>query len=119
MEMTTSEKVAHLHQIAKRVLDAPNFGDAFYAAKDLYNVAEDHLYDFVNREVLGMPGWCGVDAKEGWGYEELTADPYDTSIEFKDARLGFQVTPEQKSKLRDQGITHGWICYEDGTEAHF
>jgi len=119
LEQTPEEKLDRWKKLAQYVLDAKTFGEGLFTAKDLESMVDDDLTDFVCRDILGLKGWCGTDPGQTWGFEDLTWDSYDTSIEFKGCVPGFEITPEQKQKLVAVGITHGWICYNDGSEKHF
>lgn len=81
---------------------------AIYDAQDAKSAAEERLLDLLFGE-----------KHEGAHFGEFTFDPYDGSVEFKDAGAGFLLTPDHLKSLWDSGFQRTWVCYTDGSERHY
>lgn len=63
----------------------------------------------------------GLDPEDvdSWHHDDFTHDYYDGSYELKDADPAWTPTPDQIRATFALGFACCWICYRDGSEAHY
>lgn len=81
---------------------------AIYDAQDAKSAAEERLLDLL----FG-------DKHHGADFGDFTFDPYDGSVEFKEARAGFLLTADQLKALWNSGFQRTWVNYQDGSERYY
>jgi hypothetical protein len=49
----------------------------------------------------------------------LVFDEYDNSMEFKDCRASFELTPTEELEIYKLGFSIFWVCYNDGKQKYY
>jgi hypothetical protein len=96
------------NEALKKPWKTDKIGTAMLNECAMYNRVEaalDELLEDLGLLDLGKPS-----------YKDNTYNPYDSSIEFKGAEPGFELTMDQWRKLNAVGFMKCWVCYEDGSE---
>lgn len=107
-------------KVAGRITAGKPIAEWVFELQRLDDMVTSLFWAEIKKIVLPPPDVAGsVAVSDAPPWDDLTTDPYDSSIEFKGAADGFVLTVEQWVAIKALGFERCWICYENGSELYY